>query len=198
MRLTQSSDKNNNDWNKNTEDSFGCEICDYLNTELKKYIPPNIDIYLPLYVPVENPNKYKKGLCNQIKEMLLSDVKVNKKKIYVSGFKIEVSFLPRNPERKKRIVCTIINKIANENVDVLSNAEAILKNSILKKNKKCKNIKSPKWLALSVAFKDDYWLADHKIFIRAYNNISRSIQHDFDRILIVEDTKKVYCIFSKA
>jgi hypothetical protein len=175
-------DQNGEMQNRNTQDYFGINLCDEINSKLKNRVPSEIDIVLTLHLPVDNPRKYKGELIKNVEEILDKNTKVGDRyKIDIIGSKLEVNIVSNRHYSQKKIVGIIVND--NSNAHLLSNAEAILTDRILDKVKKCKNIKhkGPKWLALF----NDYWLADHETYSQAINNIS--IKHDFEKMFVISD-----------
>ena len=178
--------------NRNTQDYFGINLCDELDSKLKAIVPPGINVILTLYVPVKNTRKYKKQLFEYLKSNLESGVTVGvRKEVEFSESKVRFSFVPHRSHSQKKIVGLIVNN--NSNADILSNAEVILAGRILDKVKKCNSIQhqGPKWLALF----NDYWLADYETYNQALNNIS--IKHDFESVFVISDTGQVNRIYYK-
>jgi hypothetical protein len=168
--------------NRKTQDSFGANICDELNSKLKNIVPTEVHLLLEIHVPVANPRKYKKEIKRQIESLLQKEIKVGDRQLLaISGHKVVVNFLPDHPRYVKKIGGIIAND--NSISHILSNAEAILTERIIDKVEKCKNLlhTGKRWLALY----NDYFLADTDIYSQAINNIS--IIHDFDKIFLVSD-----------
>jgi len=176
--------------NRNTQDRFGENLCNELDSKLKSNVPPEVDILLTIYVPIESARKYKKQLHRCLKETIRKGVKIGDKVEFdIEGAKVKIYVIPNREHSQKKIVGQIVNK--NSNTHLLSNAEVILADRILDKIEKCKNIKHQyeKWLALF----NDFWLADNETYSLALSNIS--IQHNFKRIYIISDTCQVYRIY---
>lgn len=175
-------DENGGMQNRNTQDIFGVNLCNELDSKLKSKVPPEIDLVLALHVPVDNPSKYKKELFSLIESILAKELKVGSKQTTsVLGHKVDISFVPNRSHSKKKIVGAIVND--NSNAHILTNAIAIMTDRILEKDEKCKQIPhtGAKWLALL----NDYWLADSNTYSRAIKAISK--KHDFQKILLVSD-----------
>lgn len=173
--------------NRNTEDNFGINLCNELNSKMGKEIPPEINILLTLYVPVENARNYKKQLYQLLNDTLRKGIEIgNEYEFNIAGEKVEINIIPIRKYSQKKVVGIIFNK--NSSTHIQSNAEIILSERLLDKVKKCKNIKyqGSKWLALF----NDYWLADHEMYAAALNNIT--IEHNFDRILVINHAGQVY------
>jgi len=176
--------------NRNSQDYFGFNLCNDLNSSFKNEIPPNVDIHLGLYVPVENGRKYKKELYTYLRKFISKDLKAgDKKEIRLSGSKVEIYVVPNRQYSDKKIVGAIVNK--NSNANILSNAQVILAERIQDKVKKCKVIKQkvPIWLALF----NDYFLADHETYIQALETMN--IAHNFDRIYVIMHHGLVHQIY---
>jgi len=175
-------DQNGKMQNRNTQDYFGINLCDEIDSKLKSRVPSEIDIVLTLHVPVDNPRKYKKEFTKKIEAILDKTITIGDRfKIDILGSKLEINIVPNRHHSQKKLVGIIVND--DSSAHILSNAEAILTDRILDKVKKCKNIQhqGPKWLALF----NDYWLADHETYSQAIKNMS--IQHDFERIFVISD-----------
>jgi hypothetical protein len=165
-------------------------LCDELDSKLKRDIPPEVDILLTLYVPVENARMYKKQLHSYLKKTIGEGVRIgDRAEFNIANAKVKISIIPNREQSQKKIVGLIIND--NSNAHILSNAEVILAGRILDKVEKCRNIKhqGAKWLALF----NDYWLADDETYAMALSNIC--VQHDFRKILVISDTCQVSCIY---
>jgi hypothetical protein len=176
--------------NRNSQDYFGLNLCNNLNSNFKNEIPSNVDIFLTLYIPVENGKKYKKELYECIRRFISKDIKVgDKEEIKLSGSKVEIHVVPNHEYSEKKIVGAVVNK--NSNAHILSNAKAILAERIQDKAKKCKFIKHrvPMWLALF----NDYWPASHETYIQALKTMN--IPHNFDRIYIIMHHGLVHQIY---
>ena len=135
--------------NRNTEDSFGANLCNSLDTMLKNKIPKEVDIVLAVHVPVKNPRKYKKELKKQLVTILEKDTRIgNSHSIKVLGHRVDITIIPNRSYAEKKIAGIIVND--NSIPHILTNAEAILLDRIQDKVNKCKNIphKGKKWLAL--------------------------------------------------
>lgn len=65
-------DEDGNIQNRLSQDSFGINICNDLDSSLRLEVPPEVDILLTLYVPVENSKKYKR----ELKEFMSNFVKM--------------------------------------------------------------------------------------------------------------------------
>jgi len=175
--------------NRNTQDYFGINFCNELDSKLKKDVPPEVDVLLTLYVPVENVRKYKKQLHESLKETIAKGTKIgDRSELNIAGAKVKISIIPNRKYSQKKIVGEIVNE--NSSVHIQSNAEIILAGRLLDKVEKCKNIKhkGSKWLALL----NDYWLADHENYTLDLDNIT--VQHNFERIFVISATGQVYRI----
>ncbi len=173
--------------NRNTQDYFGINLCDELDSKLKNYVPADVDIILTLYVPIENVRKYKKELQSHLKKILVKGIKAgDKSEIIIFGSKVHISVVPCRNHSQKKIVGLIVNN--NSSAHILSNAEVIIAGRVLDKVEKCKKIKhkGALWLALF----NDYWLADHETYAQAISNIK--VKHDFENFFVVLDTGFVH------
>jgi len=178
--------------NRNTQDYFGINLCDALDSKLKCYVPAEIDIILTLYVPVGNARKYKNELYSCLKDLIAKDPKAgDSEEMKIADEKVRISVVSSSEHSQKKISYVIANK--NSDPNTLSNAEIILAYRIKEKQEKCKKIQhdGPIWLALF----NDYWLADHETYAQAIKNIS--FEHEFKKIFLVLDTGLVHQIYEK-
>ncbi len=175
--------------NRHSQDYFGLNLCNDLDSTLGKEVPPEIDILLTLYVPVENGRKYKKELYAYVRNFISKDIKTgDKEETRLSGSRVRISAIPNRDYSEKKIVGAIVNK--NSSAHILSNAQATLASQIQNKIKKCKEIKHKG--AVWLAFFNDYWLADHETYAQALNTMD--IDHYFERIYVIMDTGAVHQI----
>ena len=68
-------DENGTIQNRHSQDYFALNLCNDLDSRLRKNIPPEIDILLTLYVPVENGRKYKKELNEYLRKFIFITLK---------------------------------------------------------------------------------------------------------------------------
>jgi hypothetical protein len=183
-------DEDGNMQNRLSQDSFGINICNDLDLSLRDEVPPKVDILLTLYVPVENPKKYKKELKEFMRHFIKKGIKASdKEEAEIAGSRVGISVIPNRDHSEKKIVGGIVN--TNSNAHILVNAQATLAERVYDKVNKCKEIKhkGPVWLALF----NDYWLADHDTYAQAISMLDMS--HYFERIYVVMDTgfvRKIY------
>ena len=111
--------------NRKTQDYFGMNLCDDLDSKLKRDIPPEVDILLTLYVPVENTRKYKKVLHACLKETIAKGIKTgDRTEFNIAGAKVKISVIPNRNHSQKKIVGLIVND--NSSAHIQGNAEVIL------------------------------------------------------------------------
>lgn len=176
--------------NRNTQDSFGINLCNELDSKLKTDVPSQVDLILTLYVPVDNARKYRRELHAYLKDFIAYGIKPgDRSEIKITGEKVKISVVPNRDFSQKKIVGIIVNK--NSSAHILSNAEFILAGRIKDKVEKCKKIQHEGsiWLALF----NDYLLADHDTYAQAIKNIQ--VQHEFKKIFVVFDTGIVHQIY---
>ncbi len=173
-------------------DSTAVRICDDLNDELKRNIPADRTVLLILSAPVISARKLRPRLKKEIKALVdragSDDVTV---KLKILGNIITIHHIPEGRPSGKKVVGTVQNK--NSSADILANATAILADRICVKGRKCKSLGSsgPLWLVLF----NDYWLADVDTYKQALSKLS--IEHVFERILIVSGDKSVATLYGK-
>ena len=176
--------------NRLSQDFFGCNLCDDLDLRLKNEVPSDVDIFLTLYMPVENGRKYKKELYAYVREFISKDIKAgDEEEVELLGSKVRILVIPNCEYSEKKIVGVIVNK--NSSAYMLGNAQATLAERIHDKVKKCKVIKhrGQVWLALF----NEYWLANHETYIQALKTMD--VAHDFDRIYIIMGNGSVHQIY---
>lgn len=176
--------------NRHSQDYFGLNLCDDLDLSLRKMIPPDINILLTLYVPVENGRKYKKELNEYVRNFISGNIKVgDRRECEISGAKVKIVTIPGRNHSEKKIIGAIVNK--NSSAHILKNAQLTLADRIQDKVEKCKEVKQEGviWLALF----NDYWLADHETYEMALK--SMDINHYFERVYVVMDTGTVHKIY---
>jgi hypothetical protein len=109
----------------------------------------------------------------------------------ILGNKITIHLIPEDRPSGKKVVGVVQNE--KSSADILANAVAILADRIDVKAQKCKSLKSGNhlWLVLF----NDYWLADIGTYRQAFSKLS--IEHPFDKILIVSGDKSVVMLYEK-
>ena len=171
---------------RRSEDTTATRLCNELDRELFNSIPPGRTVLLILSAPITSARKLKPKLSKEILTLVenagLQDVSVERE---ILGNTITIHhFLEDRPSGKK-----IIGGIQNEksSADILANAKVILRDRISVKSLKCNSLtqSGPIWLVLL----NDYWLADTETYLQALSQIS--VEHPFDRILIVSGNKCV-------
>ncbi|MBU0665061.1 MAG: hypothetical protein KJ990_11030 [Proteobacteria bacterium] len=176
--------------NRHSQDYFGLNLCNDLNSNLRNNVTSEIDILLTLYVPVENGRKFKKELNEFVRRFISGNIQIgDREKVELSGSKVEIVAIPNRNHSEKKIVGAVVN--TNSSAHILSNAQVTLADRIQDKVEKCKEIKQEGviWLALF----NDYWLADHETYEMAINSLR--ISHYFERIYVVMDTGAVHQIY---
>ena len=81
--------------NRNTQDYFGINLCDEIDSKLKSRVPSEIDIVLTLHVPVDNPGKYKKELTKKVEAILDKTITIGDR------FKIDILAMAHSPFDEK-------------------------------------------------------------------------------------------------
>jgi len=190
--LPVSFDQNGCAQNRSTQDSFGLNLCNELDSKFRKLIPPEIGIILVLHVPVSDPRKYKKQLEDYLKKFIEKGPKAGERKSdNILGKKINIAVYPQRDHSKKKIAGIIFNDDSDPRMTIDSYCEIILSDRIRDKANKCKKIrhKGPIWLALY----NGYMFADKDTYARAIKNIN--VQHYFEKIFIVFDSGEVHQIY---
>ena len=176
--------------NRNTQDTFGCRLCDELNLSLGCLVPLEIGILLVLEMPVKNARKYKKELQKILEDFINETPKVDDRKtMVIADKKTTIIAVPGRDSLHKKITGIVGNK--NSSCNITNDSIVILANRIREKQEKCKKIKhdGPVWLALY----NEYWLASHETYVQAIKDVC--VKHDFERIYLVMDTGVTHQLF---
>lgn len=185
-------DQNGDSRPRLSDDSTGIRLSDELDQDLKKEIPANRTVLLILSTPINSARKLKPRLKEEIKTLVSGagsdDFTVAHTLL---GNKITIRLIPAGRPSGKKVICAIQNE--KSSADILANAVAILRDRIVTKTEKCKSLSSsdPLWLVLF----NDYWLADLDTYRQAMSELS--IEHPFERILIVSGNKSVAILEEK-
>ena len=109
----------------------------------------------------------------------------------ILGNTITIHHFPEDRPSGKKIIGGVQNE--KSSADILANAKFILKDRVLVKAIKCNSLaqSGPIWLVLF----NDYWLADTETYLQALSQIS--VEHPFDKILIVSGNKSVTVLYEK-
>lgn len=175
-----------------SEDSTAIRLCNELNQDLKSDIPTNRTVLLILSAPIKNVRKLKPRLNEEIMALVVSarsdDVPVKRE---ILGNKITIHLIPEGRPSGKKVVGAVQNE--KSSADILANATAILADRIYVKTQKCRSLRSvdPLWLVLF----NDYWLADIDTYRQAMSELS--IEHPFEKILIISGDKSVVMLDNK-
>jgi hypothetical protein len=107
----------------------------------------------------------------------------------VHGKKISAYLNHHGESHRKRVSAVISNRSAS--ADILSNTMFILEERITDKAGKCAHLtgQRPLWLALF----NDYWLTDLHTYKYALSRLS--LEHPFDKILLVRGNGKVEALY---
>jgi len=173
-------------------DTTAIRLCNELNHDLKNDIPENRTVLLILSAPIYRARKLKPKLSAEIMALVGSaasdDVTVTHE---IMGNKITIHHIPDDRHSGKKIVGAVQNE--KSSADILANATAILADRIHIKTQKCESLQScdSLWLVLF----NDYWLADIDTYRQAVSKLS--IDHPFEKILIVSGSKSVEILDEK-
>ncbi|MDP2606666.1 MAG: hypothetical protein Q8S00_29355 [Deltaproteobacteria bacterium] len=179
--------------NRLTEDSYSMDLCDELDRKFRSRFHPNLALLLHIHGPIKQPRTFRKQMERLI-EAVAGDqrVKIGWRRCYdVAGEKVRVIAIPPRLDPYKKILGIIDNRDSAAYVGV--NAQIILGNRILAKQATMakKSWNGPKWLVLL----NQYWLADAASYRQDANELG--IEHDFERVFLVEDTGRVACLIDR-
>jgi len=179
--------------NRLTEDSHVMDLCDDLDRKFRSRFHPNLTLLLHMHSPIKQPRTFRKQMERLI-EAVAGDqrVKIGWRRCYdVAGEKVRVIAISPRSDPYKKILGIIDNRDSVTYIGV--NAQIIFGNRILAKQATmAKNSWSgPKWLVLL----NQYWLADEDAYRQDANKLA--IEHDFERVFLVEDTGRVACLIDR-
>lgn len=171
---------------KHAHDRPAITLSDELDRQMKNDIPNGKYVFLVLGSPVNNIRKTKRELKTEILNQLKSGVL--KQELTIKDNNISISIYDGDRETGKKIISAVTNRFSDANI--LSNTMNLLSDRISSKLKKCKakSYNGEYWLALL----NDYWVADIASYKLAYSKLD--IQHDFSKILIIDNHGLVECI----
>ncbi|MDO6445097.1 hypothetical protein Q4493_04840 [Colwellia sp. 1_MG-2023] len=161
-------------------------LSDHLDNLLKHDIPDDKYVFLILGAPINNIRKTKSELKKEIISQLNSGLV--KQDLIIEKNKISICIHDGTRKTGKKVISAIANRYSDANL--LSNIVNLLSDRITSKLKKCKAkaYDGDYWLALY----NDYWVADIESYRFAYSKLN--IQHDFNKILIIDSYGQVECI----
>ena len=168
--------------NRRTQDAFGLRVLADLNNEVTTILPIGVALLIVLWVPVENPSKYRKALTDLVKGIALSPELGHEIVRNVEGAKVSLKVIPRQPGAD-----AVSGAVANteSSADIGMNARVILEERIQAKTQRCALLPRPLWLALL----NEYWLADPDSYVLAAKQIK--LEHCFERLFLVSDNGQI-------
>jgi hypothetical protein len=162
--------------NRATQDAFGLRVLQELNSQIGPALSNDVSLFLGLEVPVSNPSRFRRALIAWVRELAAAPVIGPSYRRKIEGSEVSISVCRERPSRNK-IGGFIVNK--NSSSDISLNARMVLEDRIQEKDRICRSLSGPIWLALI----NDYWLADVNTYNAAYKAVG--YQHCFERILLV-------------
>jgi hypothetical protein len=158
-------------------------LSDELNRQMENDIPESKYVFLVLGAPINSIRKTKR----ELKKVILNQLKSGdvKQDLVIEKNSISIYIYGDNRETGKKIISAIANRYSTANI--LCNTMNLLSDRITSKLEKCKtkSYEGEYWLALL----NDYWLADIESYKLAYSKLN--IQHNFDKILIIDSNGQV-------
>ncbi|MDP9139679.1 MAG: hypothetical protein M3O62_02665 [Pseudomonadota bacterium] len=164
--------------NRVTQDSFALRLIDMLDDQIGPILPGDISLLVGLWVPVEDPRKFRSALTTWVTQVAMTPRDGFKEERIIAGDRVRLSVIPRRSSGKK-IVGYVSNR--NSSADMGLNARLLLGDRIQTKREACASLPGRLWLALL----NDYWLADEGTYAAASRQLQ--IVHPFERILLVSD-----------
>jgi hypothetical protein len=158
-------------------------LSDELDLQMKNDIPNDKYVFLVLGAPINNIRKTKSELKIEILNQL--NTGVVEQDLIIEENRISISIYDGVREAGKKVISAVANRYSDANL--LNNTMYLLNDRITSKLKKCKakSYKGEYWLALY----NDYWVADIGSYKLAYSKLN--IQHDFNKILIIDSFGQV-------
>jgi len=161
-------------------------FCEELDNEVKSQIPKGICVILILYAPINKFRRFKKLLSEKIIEYSSRKIECEFEGEILDN-KYNIQIVSGERPSGKKIVGIISN--SRSSADILANAVYALNDRLFVKSRIMTLIKhdGERWLVLL----NDYWLSDEETYKRAMSLIN--IEHPFERLYIVFDSKKIIC-----
>jgi hypothetical protein len=173
-----------------TDDFATAKLANTLNEELKDLIPCGYTIGLVLSSPILKLRKTKTKLAEIIRAHA-ADLSIlrHDHELEINGNKITVFLNHHGEPNHKKVSAAFMNRSSNP--DILTNVKHILENRIVTKAKICGPLSKPIWLALF----NDYWLTEADTYRYALSQMS--LEHPFQKILLVNGDKSVHVLFEE-
>lgn len=171
------------------EDMVPLRICDRLNTDVDvlDLLPPNYYLVISLSAPIDRKrrfyNLFKKELIR-----IIGSATFRPETVKIDENLVKLSFYKGQRTSGKKIVGIVSNKNAHANIYL--NARDTLYERVCEKSKQYADIEyRPFWLALY----NTYFLAGPTTYYQAMQDYP--LLHPFDRIYLVDEDRKVHCLF---
>ncbi len=172
--------------NRDTADIFGICILDDLDENVGRRLPDKIGLLIALFVPVQNARRFKNSLNKWVEEIVADPKKGFNEERKIEGSKVMVSVIEQQGIDRK-IHGLVINKNSMTNISL--NAQLLLEDRILAKDRICSRLSKPIWLALL----NSYCLADADTYADASRHLK--LNHCFERIFLVSEQGAVNELF---
>lgn len=176
-RLSQAtSDTDGRPQERATQDAFGDAAIRELDASLGASLPAHLQLILAMWMPVANPRKFKSKLKSWVSQIVTAATPDFEEERMIEGARVRVRVAARQAPGK-----AILGIVANEHSspNISENAKQILHARITTKDRACRDVLGPIWLALLV----DYWLADPATWQQALDSLS--LKHRFERLFVV-------------
>ncbi|MHC4117159.1 MAG: hypothetical protein ACYSWO_06595 [Planctomycetota bacterium] len=169
-----------------SQDTGVLRLCDEIDEELKEHIPSEMYVLLVISSPLNRIQRTKIDLINEIRRITKNEAP-NKEVLEINQNKVEIQLIAGDRPSGKKVVGIVPNQ--NSSPDILANVLYILRERIIDKAMKCRNIvHKPLWLALF----NDYWLAEPDTYQLAMKKLP--IKHPFDKVHLILGNKEVHTL----
>jgi hypothetical protein len=170
-----------------SHDAPAMSFSDSLDEELSPNIPDGLMVVLTLWAPIGNLRKTRTVLAKRIGDLVAADNEIQVTET-IEGNEVGIRVTRYERDSGKKVVAVVANRYSSP--DILVNAWETLEDRIVDKAGKCRLLSQrPIWLALL----NDYRLADVETYRQAFEKLS--LQHPFERILIVGGNRSVDDLF---
>ncbi|MGR5144752.1 hypothetical protein ACQKPX_24180 [Photobacterium sp. DNB23_23_1] len=186
MLVEKLTDENGKPYPRLKDDEPAKKLASKIELDIKDSIPDGKHVLLIISAPVTNIRKTQSSVSAAIKDMI--NIGNNKLEKLFFGNNISITILSEWPTGESKVGVAISNKYSSSNI--VENVKKMLTERIETKNKKrvVRPTTTEYWLALY----NDYWVANAETYQLAYQ--SDSIEHGFDKVLIVDGNRQVFVL----
>jgi len=184
--VEQLQDENGKLYSRLNDDAPAKNLAEKIESDIGENIPYGTHIFLVLKTPIRQIRKTQALIGDEIIKMIKTGDLQKENKFLDND--ISISVFTGWGDYTPKIGCAISTRYSSSNI--YENTKRMLGERIETKNKK-RNIKPDNteyWLALF----NHYWIADEESYQLAYRSLG--VEHDFDKILIVNGYQQVYVL----